>query len=98
SCVSSSDCEPPQGCLYESRTGRTYCTTSQCATDAQCPEGQACQTLATEDSGPLVRFCVAIGVRQEGESCTKVPGDKEHACAPGLLCGGQDGWCSRPCR
>ncbi|ADO74051.1 uncharacterized protein STAUR_6294 [Stigmatella aurantiaca DW4/3-1] len=45
-----------------------------------------------------MRVCIAIGVRQEGEGCTRVPGDKEHACAPGLLCGGQDGWCSRPCR
>jgi hypothetical protein len=97
-CESSSDCEPPLGCLYESRRGLAYCTDSQCTLDAQCPEGQSCQTLATDDTGPLVRFCVAIGVRQEGEGCLNVPGDKEHACAPGLLCGGQDGWCSRPCR
>lgn len=97
-CTSSSFCEPALGCLYESRLGKSYCTDSQCTTDAQCPEGQSCQALATEGTGPRVRFCIASGVRQEGESCTHVPGDKEHACAPGLLCGGQEGWCSRPCR
>jgi hypothetical protein len=97
-CVSSSDCEPPLGCLFEARTGYAHCSDSQCTTDAQCPEEQSCQTIATEGTGPLVRFCVPLGVRQEGEKCVVVASsDKENACAPGLLCGGREGWYSRPC-
>ncbi len=98
SCGVSSECEPPLGCLFQARTGYAHCTDSQCLTDAQCPEGQVCRTLATDEDGPLVRFCVALGMRQEGEGCLKVPGDKGYACAAGLVCGGRDGWCSRPCR
>lgn len=97
-CVSSSECEPPLGCLFEARTGYARCRDSQCTTNAQCPEGQACQLIATEGSGPRVRACVPVGVRQEGESCVVLASNQENACAPGLLCGGRDGWCSRPCR
>ncbi|ADO75949.1 uncharacterized protein STAUR_8194 [Stigmatella aurantiaca DW4/3-1] len=57
-----------------------------------------CGTLATEDPGPLVRLCIPLGVRQEGEGCFKVSADQKGACAAGLLCGGRDHWCSRPCR
>jgi hypothetical protein len=96
-CVLSSECEPPMGCLFEARTGYAHCIDSQCITDAQCPEGQSCQTIATEGTGPLVRFCVPLGVRQEGEKCVVVASNKENACAPGLVCGGREGWCSRPC-
>jgi hypothetical protein len=97
-CGLSSECEPPLGCLMEARVRRQYCTDSQCATDAQCPEGQVCQLLATSGDGPRVRFCVPVGVRQEGEHCIELPEAKESACAPGLLCGGRHGWCARPCR
>ena len=98
-CGSSAECEPPLGCLYESRYRQAYCTDSQCLTDAQCPEGQVCRGLATDEAGPSVRICVPIGVQQEGESCDPAPGDKEHACAAGLLCGGRDSsWCGRPCQ
>jgi hypothetical protein len=98
SCGPGAECEPPLGCLFEARTGYSRCTDSQCMTDAQCPEDQVCRALATGEGGPRVRVCIAVGVRQEGEGCSEVPGDKEHACAAGLLCGGQRGWCSRPCR
>lgn len=98
SCEQSSDCEPPLGCLYESRAWRSYCTDSRCTTDGECPRGHSCQALATEGAGPLVRFCVPLGVRQVGEKCVAVASNKENACAPGLLCGGRDGWCSKPCR
>jgi Cys-rich repeat protein len=96
-CGMSSECEPPLGCLMEARRGRQYCTGSQCTTDAQCPEGEVCRNLATWGDGPLVRFCVPVGVRQEGESCVKLPSDREAACLPGLLCSGQESWCARPC-
>jgi hypothetical protein len=97
-CRSSTECEPPLGCLHEYRYRRQYCTDSQCTMDAHCPEGQVCLKLATDKAGPLVRICIPMGVRQEGESCFKVPRDQKGACAPGLLCAGMNGWCSRPCR
>jgi hypothetical protein len=96
-CLSSTECEPSLGCLYEFRYKHAYCTDSQCTTDAQCPEGQVCGQLATEDHGPLVRICIPVGVRQEGESCFKVPADQKGACTAGLVCGGMDHWCARPC-
>jgi hypothetical protein len=97
-CGPGAECEPPLGCLFDVRYLRTYCTDSLCLTDTQCPEGQVCQSLATWGDGPQVRVCVAIGVRQEGEGCDKLPPDKEHACAAGLRCGGRmHRWCARPC-
>ncbi len=96
-CGSSADCEPPLGCLFEVRSGHSYCSDSQCTADAQCPQGHVCQNIATADDGPLVRFCIPIGVRREGERCIEIPSDKESACARGLMCGGRDAWCARPC-
>lgn len=96
-CGSSSECEPPLGCLFETRTGQEYCTDSQCTQDTQCSEGQVCRPLATSGDGPRVRFCLPIGVRQEGEGCVKVPDLKDSACAEGLICGSKTGWCSKPC-
>ncbi len=96
-CESSAECNPPLGCLYASRYRHAYCTDSQCTSDAQCPEGQVCLKLATEEHGPLVRLCTPVGMRQEGENCVPVPADQERACAAGLVCAGRDGWCARPC-
>ncbi len=97
-CRAASDCEPPLGCLYESRYNQLYCTDSQCTSDAECNEGEKCQPLASKDNGPVIRICVPHGIRQEGEPCVPSPGDKEHACAAGLVCGGRDDdWCGRPC-
>lgn len=97
-CTDSSECEPPLGCLFDLRIGSQYCTDSRCATDEQCPEDLVCRDIATEGNGPLVRACVPVGVRREGERCLNPPSDKGEACGPGLLCGGHQGWCSRPCR
>lgn len=96
-CADSSDCEPPLGCLFDLRIGAHYCTDSQCMTDEQCPEGLVCRAVATEGAGPLVRTCLPVGVRQEGERCVRLPRDRGAACGPGLLCGGRKGWCGRPC-
>jgi hypothetical protein len=96
-CESSAECDPPLGCLYAFRYGHAYCTDSQCTTDVQCPEGQVCREIATKGQGPLVRMCIPVGVRQEGENCFRVPADQKSACAAGLVCGGSDGWCARPC-
>ncbi|SES84266.1 hypothetical protein SAMN05443639_101401 [Stigmatella erecta] len=92
-------CEPPLGCLFDVRYARSTCSDSQCWMDDQCPEGQSCQGVATWGDGPLVRVCVPLGPRQEGEGCVSLPRDKSNACAPGLVCGGRtEGWCARPCR
>jgi Cys-rich repeat protein len=80
-CRSSDECDPQLGCLYEYRSGQAYCTDSQCTTDAQCPEGQVCLKVVTKRNGPLVRLCIPLGVRQEGEHCFNVP-TPEPACLP----------------
>lgn len=88
-------CEPPLGCLVDLRSGRRYCSDSECVTDMQCPEGRVCRGVTTLH-GPWVRLCVAVGIRAEGERCSRTPSNKEEACGPGLICAG-DGWCGRPC-
>jgi hypothetical protein len=98
-CGSGERCEPPLGCLSETRAFRQYCTDSQCTLDTECPEGQVCRALATAGDGPLVRVCVPVGVRQEGEACSRLPADREGACVRELICGGKHmGWCARPCQ
>lgn len=97
-CAWSSECEPPLGCLSDSRARTHYCTDSRCTTDLDCPEGQLCQSLATTGDGPLVRLCIPQGVRKEGERCLAMPHRREAACGPGLLCAGEDHWCARPCQ
>lgn len=97
-CGSGTPCERPLGCLYASRYRQAYCTDSQCMTDTQCEEDEVCRPLATEDHGLLVRICVPIGVRQEGENCDPSPKDKGHSCSAGLVCAGHDyNWCGRQC-
>jgi hypothetical protein len=96
-CGSSLKCEPPLGCLMEARAYRQHCTDSRCMTDAQCAEDEVCRNLATWE-GPLVRFCVPVGLRQEGEGCVKLPSEKEGACRLGLICASHEGFCARPCR
>ena len=97
-CQSKAECEPPLSCLFEYRSGRSYCTDSQCTTDAQCREGMVCRVLAARDPGSRVRICVALGVRQQGEGCESSPPDQDSACAAGLICGGHDhSWCAQPC-
>ncbi len=95
-CLHKEDCEPPLGCLFDTRAGWFYCADSECETDAQCSEGFACQLLPTNESGPLVRYCIPPGVQKEGATCISVPTEPTNACEPGLLCG--KGWCGRPCQ
>jgi hypothetical protein len=97
-CQQSSDCEAPMGCIQDVRVFKHYCTDSQCMTDAQCPEGSICRGLNTIGGGPLVRFCIPLGVRKEGEGCIELAPDPKYACEPGLHCGGsRQEWCGRPC-
>lgn len=98
-CQKPSDCEPPMGCLMDARLLTHYCTDSQCITDEQCPDDLVCRELATVNGGPLVRLCIPLGFRKEGEQCMELPPDREHACELGLLCAGnRKAWCGRPCR
>jgi hypothetical protein len=97
-CRDSSECDAPLGCVSDGRVWAEYCTDSRCMTDLQCPEGLVCRSVGTLGKGPLVRFCIPVGTRGEGARCDPLPSDKEEACGPGLLCGGQDGWCARPCQ
>lgn len=94
-CLRKEDCEPPLGCLLDTRAGWFYCTDSECATDAQCPEAFTCQPHPTRD-GPLVRTCIPPGIRKQGENCISIPVGPQQACEPGLLCA--EGWCGRPCQ
>lgn len=96
-CTQTADCESPLGCVVDPRVWITYCSDSQCMTDGQCPEGSACRAIATQGEGPLVRLCTPLGPRQAGERCSPLPRKQDHACGPGLLCGGPKGWCGRPC-
>jgi hypothetical protein len=96
-CTRSSECEPPLGCLAYSAVREPFCSDSQCATDAQCPEGTACQVLRTEGGGVWVRLCRTVGVRKEGEECGGLMAlSRERACERGLVCGNHR--CGRPCR
>lgn len=97
-CKRDSDCESPLGCLLDARAGTNYCTDSQCLTDVQCQDGQVCRLLATFGAGPLVRRCVPLGVRREGEKCVRIGKELDDACGPGLVCSEQPFFCARPCR
>lgn len=95
-CKRVSDCDFPLGCLMDPRVG-AYCSDSQCLTDVQCQDGQVCRPLLTYGDGPVVRICVALGLRKEGEQCVEIGRQLDSMCAPGLICGGEEGLCARPC-
>jgi hypothetical protein len=95
-CRDDSECEPPLGCLTDMRRRWTYCTDSQCMTDTQCPEGEVCRSIESVGGQRVVRMCIPLGVRKEGEQCWPTPTTRNTACGAGLLCAGE-GWCGRPC-
>ncbi|MCP3145317.1 hypothetical protein [Pyxidicoccus xibeiensis] len=95
-CRDNSECELPLSCLSDTRRRLTLCTDSQCTTDPQCPAGEVCRSVGSVGGGRLVRLCIPVGVRQEGEPCWDTPTTRQTACGPDLLCGGE-GWCGRPC-
>lgn len=97
-CKRAPDCEFPLGCLQDTRAGANYCSDSQCLTDMQCGDGEECRTLTTSGDGPLVRICVPVGIRKEGEWCVPIGRDLHGTCGPGLVCGGDAGLCARACR
>lgn len=97
-CTRSSDCEAPLRCLQDARTWHSVCADSQCMSDSHCEDRRVCRGAAVSEDGSLMRLCVLLGTREEGERCEELPSRAEEACGPGLLCGGHEGWCGRPCR
>jgi hypothetical protein len=96
-CRGSEDCEAPLGCLQELRRfSQSVCIGSECELDSHCPEGQSCRVIRTQGAGPLVRLCIATGIRKEGEGCDRLPRTQDEACEQGLLC--NRNYCGRPCR
>ena len=93
-CRGQADCESPLGCLQINPGDASYCLASECMTDVQCPDGFACRSFTTLNSGPMIRFCAPIGPQQEGHPCMQGLGVNTFACAQGLRCAG---WCGRPC-
>jgi hypothetical protein len=95
-CSGSEDCEPPLGCLQDFRRfNLSVCVGSECEADSQCPDGQVCRAIKTQGQGPLVRLCVAEGIRKEGQGCMRLTRKQELACEPELVC--NMGYCGRPC-
>lgn len=88
-------CNPPLACLADARLMEFYCSDSKCLTDQQCPEGLTCQPGRALEQGTLIRICVPVGVRKEGEACLEIPPSQEEGCERGLRCAG---WCGRPCK
>jgi hypothetical protein len=96
SCESQKDCDPPLACLRFSPTGESVCIDSSCRTDLQCKQGFTCRTRKAPGDGALVRRCILIGNRKEGQPCFDSTRDLEEACERELLCG--SGYCGRPCQ
>ncbi|HEX8441173.1 hypothetical protein [Archangium sp.] len=97
-CKHSSDCEPPLRCVRNPQAFISTCSDSECLSDSHCGDRRVCRDVDLADDGSLVRVCVLQGTRVEGERCDKFPTRVAEACGPGLLCGGREGWCGRPCQ
>jgi len=96
SCQDQKDCDPPLACLSLAPGRQSVCADSSCMTDLQCKQGFTCRTRQAPGNGPLVRRCVLIGVRKEGQPCFDNAREKDSACEQGLLCSGSS--CGRPCQ
>lgn len=97
-CKHSSECEHPLRCVLNPRLFMSVCADSQCLSDSHCEDRHVCRDVDLADDGSLVRVCVPQGPREEGMRCEKYPSRADEACGPGLLCGGRQGWCGRPCQ
>lgn len=92
-CRRSDDCDSPLVCFADVNMRGLYCTDSDCVTDAQCRDDFVCGLVSTLN-GEVLKRCLLVGDRREGESCVRFSKKYAEACARGLLC---DGWCGRPC-
>jgi len=96
SCQDPKDCDAPLACLSFFPATDGVCVDSECMTDAQCEQGFTCRTRKAPGDGALVRQCVLVGSRQEGQPCFDSAAEPEEACGQALFC--VDGHCGRPCQ
>jgi hypothetical protein len=94
-CRQQEDCAAPLKCFMHPMNGHYSCVDSRCMKDEDCPTQFRCQTLSSGDESLLVRRCVPLSKRHEGEPCDPLPYDQQRGCVTGLLC--QHDWCGRPC-
>ncbi|ATB43495.1 hypothetical protein CYFUS_008975 [Cystobacter fuscus] len=94
-CASSAECDPPLACFSDRRYDRQTCNGSDCLIDADCALGSVCRWNPVGDgTKTAIASCTFVGVREEGESCLRLPRRDEGACERGLVCAD---WCARRC-
>src|SRR5262249_47827358 len=86
SCSTDSDCQPGQGCVPNRETRRFECMSTECEQDAHCFPGFTCRAVTSGTTGPIIRRCVPVGVRREGETCDSLYTSPTGACGEGLRC------------
>lgn len=95
-CQTDSDCPVGKGCVANRETRRFECLDSECEGDAHCFPGLVCRRVSRWGSSAVIRRCVPVGTRREGETCDTQFVSAAGACQEGLLC--HQGRCSLPCQ
>jgi hypothetical protein len=95
-CRTDSDCPAGRGCVANRETRRFECMESECEEDAHCFPGFVCRRASRWETGPIVRRCMPVGQRSEGEPCDSLFVSTAGACQEGLIC--HRGVCSAPCQ
>jgi hypothetical protein len=95
-CWIDSDCPAGRGCVANRETRRFECLESECEEDVHCFPGFVCRRAAGGGTGPIIRRCIPVGERREGEPCDTLFVSTAGACQEGLIC--HRGVCSIPCR
>jgi hypothetical protein len=95
-CRTDSDCPAGKGCIANRETRRFECMESECEEDVHCFPGLVCRRTSRGDMGAIIRRCIPVGERREGEPCDTLFVSTAGACQEGLIC--HRGVCSVPCR
>jgi hypothetical protein len=95
-CRADSDCPVGKGCIANRETRRFECMESECEEDVHCFPGFVCRQASRGDTGSIIRRCLPVGQRREGEPCDIRFVSAAGACQEGLIC--HRGVCSAPCR
>jgi hypothetical protein len=95
-CRLDSDCPAGKGCIVNKETRRFECMDSECEEDAHCFPGFVCRGASRGSTGPIIRRCMPVGQRREGEPCDSLFVSSAGACQEGLIC--HRAVCSAPCR
>lgn len=85
-CQAEKDCEPPLACMSLFPSDEPVCVDSSCMTDLQCKQGFTCRTREALNQAAVVRRCVLIGSRQEGQPCFDGAAEPEDVCGPRKRC------------